>query len=114
MAKKTISITEGRRKLFKIAEEIQKPDTYYVFTVGGEPRVVLMSRDEFESIMETIEIMSDQEIVKDLRQAEMDFKKGEHVSWEEVKKEMGFKDADLILRDRSKIKYSGKKNGKNK
>jgi len=33
MAKKTITITEGRKELFKIAEEVQKPDTQYVFTI---------------------------------------------------------------------------------
>lgn len=111
MSKKTIPITEGRKKLFKIAEEVQRPDTYYVFTVEGRPRVVLMSRDEFESIMETVEILSDPEIIKDLREAEEDFKRGDYVSWEEVKKKIGFKDPDLILRDKSKTK---KKYGKTK
>ena len=84
MAKKTIPITEGRKKLFKIAEEVQKPDTYYVLTVSGKPQVVLMSREEFESIMETIEIMSDPEIVKNLMETEEDFKKGKYVSLEKV------------------------------
>ena len=57
MNKKIISITEGRKKLFKIAEEVQKPDTYYTFTVDGKPRVVLMSQDEFNSISKLILII---------------------------------------------------------
>jgi len=105
MAKKTIPITEGRKKLFKIAEEVQKPDTYYVFTIGGKPRVVVMSREEFESIMETIEIMSDPKIVKDLDEAEKDYKKGNYISWEETKKELGIRSPDLVMRDKGRTKY---------
>lgn len=114
MAKKTIPITEGRKKLFKIAEEVQKPDTYYVFTVGGKPRVVVMSREEFESIMETLEIMSDPKIVKDLKEAEKDFRKGNYVSWEEAKKELGLKGPDFVMCDKGKGKYraSLRKHGK--
>ena len=110
MAKKTISITEGRKKLFKIAEEIQKPDTYYTFTVDGKPQVVLMSQDEFDSIMETIDILSNPEIAKDIRQAEEDFKKGKYSSWEDVKRELSImKQPNLILREKPKKKYGSKR-----
>lgn len=110
MAKKIISITEGRKKLFKIAEEIQKPDTYYIFTVDGKPQVVLMSQDEFDSIMETMKILSDPEIMEDLKKADEDFKKGRYSSWEEVKEKIGLgRKPSLILRDKPKRKYGRKK-----
>ncbi len=110
MAKKIIPITEGRKKLFKIAEEIQKPDTYYTFTVDGKPQVVLMSKDEFDSFMETMEILSDPEIMKDLKKADEDFKKGRYSSWEEVRKKLGFEEEPkLVLRDKSKKKYGKKR-----
>jgi len=110
MAKKIIPITEGRKKLFKIAEEIQKPDTYYTFTIDGKPQVVLMSKDEFDSIMETMEILSDPEIMKDLKKADEDFKKGRYSSWEEVRKKLGFEEKPkLVLRDKPKKKYGRKR-----
>jgi len=112
MSKKTISITEGRKKLFKIVKEIQKPDTYYEFTIEGEPRVILMSKDEFDSIMETMEIMSDPRIMKDIEKAEEEYKKGEYVSWDEVKKELGFnfnKKEKLLIREKPKKKYRASK-----
>jgi len=110
MAKKVIPITEGRKKLFKIAEEIQKPDTYYTFTIDGKPQVVLMSKDEFDSIMETMEILSDPEIMKDLKKADEDFKKGRYSSWEEVRKKLGFKEEPkLVLRDKPKKRYGKKR-----
>ncbi|MCD6490039.1 MAG: type II toxin-antitoxin system Phd/YefM family antitoxin [Thermodesulfobacterium sp.] len=113
MAKKTISITEGRKKLFKIAEELQRPDTYYTFTVDGKPRVVLMSQEEFDSIMETMEILSDPKALKEIEKAE----NGEFYDWEDVKKELGL-DArnSTLIREKPKRKYGAdnKKKARNK
>ena len=110
MVKKIIPITDGRKKLFKIAEEVQKPDTYYIFTVGGESKVVLMSQNEFSLITETMDILSDPDALKDLQQAEEDFKKGRYVSWDEVKKELGLmQESDLVLREKPKKQYGRKK-----
>ena len=116
MPEKIISITNGRRDLFKIAEEVQLPNTFYKLTVDGNPKIVMMSHDEFQSIMETLEILSNPEIMDDLREAEEDFKKGNYVSLEEVKKNLGIRTPELILRDKSKKRYQAekKKNGKSK
>jgi prevent-host-death family protein len=57
--KNTLSISEARKKIFKIAEETQKPGNYYTFTENGRPKVVLMSAEEFESWQETLEVMRD-------------------------------------------------------
>ena len=56
------------------------------------------------------EILSDPEIMKDLKKAEEDFKKGRYSSWEEVRKKLGFKEEPkLILRDKPKKKYGKKR-----
>lgn len=116
MSKKTISITEGRRQLFKIADEVQTPDTYYSFTVDGKPQVVLMSQDEFDSIMDTIEILSDPKILADIKKAEKELEAGEYATWDEIKKEMSFHRSEaLVLREKPKKIYkAGKAKEKNK
>src|SRR3990167_10155249 len=90
MAKKIITITEGRKKLFKIADEVQKPDTQYVFTIEGKPGVVLMSADEYDSLMETMEILSDPKLLNEIKEAEAEISRGEYVDWEDVKKELNY------------------------
>ena len=42
--------------------------------------------NEPESIMETLEILNDPEIMDDLKKSKEDFKKGNYVSLEEVRK----------------------------
>lgn len=122
--KNTLSISEARKKIFKIAEETQKPGNYYTFTENGRPKVVLMSAEEFDSLMETMEILSEPKIMANIEKAEEEYKKGEYITWDEMKKELGFRPkAGSILYDRGKKKYSatrekikkangGKKNGK--
>lgn len=106
MAKKTITITEGRKELFKIAEELQKPDTQYVFTIEGKPEVVLMSADEYDSLMETMEILSDPKLLQEIKEAEKEIDRGEYVDWEDVKKELNYHpNRELVFRDKAKKTY---------
>ena len=46
-AKTTLSISEARKKIFKIAEQVQKPATHYTLTEKGKPKAVMMSAEEF-------------------------------------------------------------------
>lgn len=57
--KTTISITEARKKIFDIAKKVQHPNIIYTLTDKGSPKVVMMSADEFESWMETLEVSKD-------------------------------------------------------
>lgn len=87
--KHILSITEARKKIFQIAEEIQKPNTYYTLTQNGKPKAVLMSADQFDSLIETLEVLSDPEAVQAIREHEKNKAEGntdDYVDWEDVKK----------------------------
>lgn len=81
---KTISITEGRRRLFQIAKEVQNPDTTYVLTDKGKPKMMVMSPDEYDSIIETMEILSDTNLLNDIKLAEEDYKAGKTITLDEL------------------------------
>jgi len=115
MAKKietTLPATEVREKFFKILEDVKKPNRIYTITLAGKPKAVILSSEEYESWRETIEIMSNPDVVKDLKEAEKDFKAGRYTSLEEVLKEEGY-----LVREMPKKKYvprSFKKQSKKK
>jgi prevent-host-death family protein len=50
--KTTLSITEARKNIYAIADEIQKAEKYYTLTEHGRPKVVMLSAEEFESLTE--------------------------------------------------------------
>lgn len=111
--KTTLSITEARKKIFDIAEWVQKPDTHYTLTENGRPKAVIMSAEEFDSLMETMEILSDPKIMKDIEKVEEEYKRGEYITWEEMKKELHqSRRPSLILADKGKTKYTVKKSKK--
>ncbi len=56
--KTTISISEARKRLFEVAEDVQSPQTIFTFTEKGKPKVVMMSAENFESWAETLEVIS--------------------------------------------------------
>lgn len=110
MSLKTIPITEGRKQLFRIAEDIQTPDTYYSFTVDGKPQVVLMSQSEFDYIMETMEILSDPKILADIEKAEKELEAGQYITWSDLKKEMNFSKSEaFVLKEKPKKLYTASK-----
>ena len=119
--KTTLPISEARKKIFKIAEKVQKPSTHYTLTEKGKPKVVMMSAEEFESWQETLEVMRDfPGLEKTIKKVDKDVRSGGYKKYptlEEVLSKYGF-----ILADKSKIKYgvsskvrtkSRKRTGKN-
>jgi len=89
--KTTLSISEARKNIFKIAEKVQKPTTYYTLTENGKPKVVVLSADEFESWQETLEAMHIfPKLEKDIEKAEKEYKKGHCLTLENVLFKEGF------------------------
>lgn len=92
--KNTLSITEARKKIFDIAEAVQKPGNYYTFTENGRPKAVMMSAEEYESLVETLEIERIfPNLDKDIAEAEEAFRTGEYKKWptlEDLEKDWGF------------------------
>ena len=106
--KNTLPISEARKKIFDIAKQVQKPGQYFTLTEKGHPTVVVMSAEEFESIMETMEIMGDPKLMSNIKKAEEEYKKGEYVTWEDLKNKWGIHDQKkeiVLVREKAKKKY---------
>jgi len=109
--KTTLSISEARKNIFKLAEEVQKPDTFYTLTENGQPKVVMMSAEEFESWMETMEVMWEfPDLKKDIEEAEIDFKNGNYknyITLDELKNELHGKTKIRAKKGNRKVKQKG-------
>lgn len=101
--KTTIPISEARKRIFDIAEEIQKPDNYYTLTEKGRPKAVLMSAEQFESWQETLEVMRDfPDLDKDIKETNEAVKSGEYKNWTTLE-ELLAKEGFLPAEKKSKI-----------
>ena len=82
----TTSATKARKNFFHLIEQAGSPGASVTITVDGEPRIVMMSSDEFEGWKESLEIMADKKLMKSIREG----LKGKKIySHDEIKKEFG-------------------------
>ena len=103
-SKNTLPITEARKQIFDIAEEVQKPGVYFTLTEKGRAKAVIMSADEYESWTETMEVMHDfPDIMKDIEELDKDIKSGAYKNYttlDEILAKEGY-----VLADKGKNKY---------
>jgi prevent-host-death family protein len=85
--KTTISATEARKNFYKLLRQAAKPGAKITITLEDEAPVVLMSQADWEGWMETLEVMSDPQLVADIEEAK---KSKDYQDWEDVKKELGW------------------------
>jgi len=84
-------MVEARRRLTNLPEELAKhPEMGVVkITRRGKPVVAVMSWELYESVSETLEIMSDPEMMAAVSQGAQDLEQGNIHRWEKVKNEFG-------------------------
>lgn len=83
----TINLSEAKDKLSQLVKETAETTRQIIISVNGRNQVMLISMDEYESLMETIEILKDQSLVKKIAASMEDIKKGKVVNFEDIRKD---------------------------
>ena len=77
-------VTKVKRGLLDILKVMQEEDSTITLTRNGEAVGVMMTADHYESLLETIEILADQKVMRALRASANDYKAGRVLSDDEV------------------------------
>ena len=96
--RKTYPVTEARSKLTELVDEVSSKFEHIEITKNGKPMAVLLSAEEFDTWKETMEIMSDPQTMKDIKEAERNYREGKSIPWEEVKKELELENVQHLNR----------------
>lgn len=64
-----LPLEDVHRRLVELVDQVAKQHDRVTIVQEGEPTAVLLSVAEFESLMETMEILSDTEAMRDLRES---------------------------------------------
>lgn len=80
----TMSIKELRPELPNVIDRIDSKLDRFVITKRGKPVAVMMSIDDYESLMETLDILADAETMQRIRKSEKDIKHGKFKSLKEI------------------------------
>ncbi len=84
----TIPITEAKARIAELAERVAREHDHFTITRNGRAEVMLISVAEYESMRETLDLLSDGEALADLRQSRDDFATGDTFALDEVVAEL--------------------------
>lgn len=80
-----ITMVDARRELTRLPERLEASPATVAVTRRGKPVLAIMTWDDYEAILETLEVFSDEEAIDQLRQSIREVRAGKTVPWEQAR-----------------------------
>ncbi|MBT3817390.1 MAG: type II toxin-antitoxin system Phd/YefM family antitoxin [Candidatus Magasanikbacteria bacterium] len=101
MTIETTSITDARKRIFDLAEQVCEEKTHVILTERGKPKVVLISATEFESLQQTVQALEkDHKLPEKKKKAITHIRAKSYMDLESALTKQGF-----IVADKTKQQY---------
>ncbi len=81
---KTIPLAEAKKSLSAIVKDVDEKYDRFAITKNGVEKAVILSSDEFEGLMETLDILSRKEEREAIARAKKQVRKGKTVSLKDL------------------------------
>jgi len=85
---RTITLKALRPELPHVADSVESKLDRYIVTRRGQPVMMLISPEDYEGLLETIEVLSDKVSAKRIRKSWKETKSGKTLSLESLRKKM--------------------------
>ncbi len=72
MAQQHLALADVKNRLSEVVEGLEREHGRVVVTKHGRPAVVMLSVDDLESLEETLEILSDRQLMDEIREGQAD------------------------------------------
>lgn len=84
----TVPLAEARANLSKLVDDAVTTHERVEVTRNGRRAAVILSAEDYDSMVETLDILSDRELVADIHDARVEVERGELFTLEEVTQAM--------------------------
>jgi antitoxin YefM len=84
---KTIPLAEVKKNLSSIIRDVEEKYDRFTITKNGVDKAIILSSEEYEGLMETLDILSHKEEREALARAKAQVRKGKTVSLDLIKKQ---------------------------
>ena len=81
----SLTMASARDELGSLAERLAERHEAVAVTHEGKPVLAILSWDLYESIAETLEILADEALATDLKQALRETEKGQAIPWNDAR-----------------------------
>ena len=79
-----VPITKAKNELLNLIRKIEASNDVIAITKNGVPEAVLISMNKFKSLLETLDILSDEKTMKSIRKSIKEASDGKWVDFDEV------------------------------
>lgn len=84
----TLSTADARARFSKLIESASSTHERFEVTRNGARAAVILGAADYDSLIETIEVLSDPDVVREVREALVDLDAGAGVSGDEMRERM--------------------------
>ena len=91
MPERFLTVTEAKKSFCELVRETDQTFDRVIITRGGHPVAVLLAYDDYDGMQETIEIMSDPQLVRSIREGMEDIRAGRTITLEELDRKLATK-----------------------
>lgn len=88
---KSINATEAKKRLLELIRESDQNFERYCIMRNGVPKAILMSVDDYDGWLETLEIMSSKNAIAEIKKARRELEHGKGISFENLSKKLSAK-----------------------
>lgn len=86
---KDLPITEARDELTSLPDKLHQSHETITVTRRGKPVLAILPWEEYEALVETLDIMADADLMASLRQGIKEVQQGKVIPWERAKRKLG-------------------------
>jgi antitoxin YefM len=79
-----IPITKAKSDLLNLIRKLENSDDAFAITKNGTPEAVLISIKKFKGLLETIDILSDEQAMKSIRKSMREANRGKWIEFDKV------------------------------
>jgi antitoxin YefM len=80
-----LTTVDARRELTRLPEKLGAEPATVAVTRRGKPVLAIMTWGDYQAILETLEILSDNDAVEQLRSSIKEVKEGKTIPWQQAK-----------------------------
>jgi prevent-host-death family protein len=84
-----LPLAQVKARLSEIVDRVLNQQERVVVTRNGRPAAVIVSPDDLESLEETLAVMSDPDLMDQIRQSRRDIERGDMIPLEEIQRRYG-------------------------
>lgn len=86
---KNITATEAKKRFLELLREADESFERYCISRNGQPKAVLLSIDDYEGWIETLEILSSKDALPEIKKARKELEGGKGIPFEKILERIG-------------------------